>query len=64
MTEFSGAADKSSDFNGITLLLQCENNKSLFISGLEVFNFKTDDEVIDHISLMGNIMVPYAIIVG
>ena len=27
MTDFSGAADNSSDFDGNTLLLQCENNE-------------------------------------
>ena len=27
MTEFSGAADNSSDFDGETILLQCENNE-------------------------------------
>ena len=27
VTEFSGAADGSSDFDGNTLLLQCENNE-------------------------------------
>ena len=27
MTEFSGAADNSSDLDGNTLLLQCENNE-------------------------------------
>ena len=64
MTEFSGAADNSSDFDGNTLLLQCENNEYLYISGLEVFKFKTDDKIIDYISLMGNNMIPYAIIIG
>ena len=33
MTEFSGAADNSSDFQGNTLLLQCENNEYVYISG-------------------------------
>ena len=36
MTEFSGAADISSDFDGNTLLLQCENNEYIYISGLEM----------------------------
>ena len=64
MTEISGAADNSSDFDGNILLLQCENNEYVFISGLEIFKFKTDDKIIDYISLMGNNMIPYAIIVG
>ena len=64
MTEFSGAADNSSDFDGNTFLLQWENNECVYISGLEIFQFNTDDKIIDYISLMGNIMLPYAIILG
>ena len=63
MTEFSGAID-SSDFDGNTILLDCENDKFVYISGLEFFEFETDDKIIDCISLMGNNMVPYAIING
>ena len=37
MTEFSGA-DNTSDFEGNTLLLQCENNEYVYISGLEFLN--------------------------
>ena len=62
--EFSGAADNSSDFYGNTLLLHCENDEYVYISGLEIFKFKTHDKIIDYISLMGNNMVPYAIIFG
>ena len=64
MIEFSGATDNSSDIDGNTLLLQCENNEYVYISGLEVFKFKTDDKIIDYISLMGNNMIPYAFIIG
>ena len=64
MTDFSGAADNSFDFAGNTLLLQCENNEYVKNSGLETFNFKTDDKIIDYISLMGNNMVPYVFIIG
>ena len=64
MTEFSGAADNSFDFDGKTLLLECENNHNVYNSGLEIFQLKTDDKIIDYISLMGTIMVPYAIILG
>ena len=39
-------------------------NEDVYISGLENFKFKTDDKIIDYISLMGNNMVPYAFIVG
>ena len=33
MTQFSGANDSSS-FDGNTLLLECENNEYVYISGL------------------------------
>ena len=64
MTDFSGAAINNSNFDGNTLLLQCENNEHIYISGSEIFKFKTDDKIKDYISLMGNNMVPYAVIVG
>ena len=48
MTELSGAVDKF-DFDGNSLLLECENNEYVYISGLEIFKFKTDDKVIDYI---------------
>ena len=54
MTEFSGAADNSSDFDGNTLLLECENNEYVYISGLEFFKFKAGDKIIVYISVMGN----------
>ena len=62
MTEFFGAADNSSDFDGNTLLLQCENNEYVYISGLDIFKYKTDDKFTDYISIIGNNMVPYAFI--
>ena len=63
MTHFSGANDSSS-FDGNTLLLECENNEYVYISGLELFKFKTDDKFIDYISLIGNNMIPYTFAVG
>ena len=63
MTEFSGAGDKI-DFDGKTLLLECESNEYVYTSGLETFQFKTDDRSIDYISLMGNNMVPYTFAIG
>ena len=63
MTEFSGARDKN-DYDGNTLLLECEDNEYIYISGLEIIKFKTDDKIIDYISLMGNNMTPYAVMVG
>ena len=42
MTQFSAAADNSSGFDGKTLLLECEDNEYLYISGLESTTFKTN----------------------
>ena len=64
MTEFSGAANNESRFDGNTLLLECEDNEYIYISGLEITKFKIDDKIIDYISLMGNNMIPYAIMIG
>ena len=64
LTEFSGATDKDSDFDGNTLLLEVEDRKYVFISGLENTEFETSDNVLDCISLMGNNIVPYANILG
>ena len=64
MTELSGAANNSFEFNGNTLLLECENNEYVYISGLEITKFKIDDKIIDYISLMGNSMIPHAIMIG
>ena len=64
MTEFSSAIDDSSRFDGNTLLLECEDNEYVYISGLEITKFKIDDKIIDYISLMGNNMIPYAIMIG
>ena len=63
MTEFSGAGVKI-DFDGITFLLECENNDYVFISQLEIFNFKTDDKIIENLSHMGNNMIPWTFAVG
>ena len=63
MTQFSGA-NASSGFDGNNLLLECEENEIVYSSGLEIFNFKTDDKIKDYVSLTGNNMVPYAIMNG
>ena len=55
MTEISGAVDKSSNFDGNKFLLQCEKNEYVYISGLEIFQFKTDDKIIDYIFLLATI---------
>ena len=63
MTKFSETEDKE-EFNGNTFLLECENNEYVYISGLEIFKFKTDDKIIDYISVIGNNMIPYTFAVG
>ena len=63
MTEFSGALDNP-DFDGNTLLLECENNEYVYISGCEILKFKTGDKIVDYISLLGNNMIPYTFVVG
>ena len=62
-TEFSGALNKS-NFDGNTILFECEDSKYVYISGPESFEFRTHDKVLHFISLMGNIMIPYTFAVG
>ena len=64
MTAFSGAADNDSDFEGNTILLEVEHRKYVYISSLEVIEFRTDDKILDYISLMGNNLIPYASMLG
>ena len=64
MTEFSDTANNSSEFDGNTLLLECEDNEYVYISGLEISKFKIDDTILDYISLIGNYMIPHAIMIG
>ena len=63
MTEFSCARDKI-EFDGSTLLLECESNEYVYNSGLEISKFNTDDKFIDYKPLMGNNMIAYAIMIG
>ena len=64
MTEFFGAANNSSDFDGNALLPEVEDRTYVYFSGLEITEFETSDKVIDCLFLMGNNMVPYANILG
>ena len=63
MTEFSGANDDP-NFDGNTILLELEDNEYVYISGCEICKFKTDDKIVDYISLMSNNMIPYTFAVG
>ena len=62
-TDFSGAF-KNANFDGNTNLLECEDSKYVYISGLEIFEFRTRDKIIDYKSLMGNNMTPHVFAVG
>ena len=63
MTQFSGALNKS-NFDGNTNLLECEDSNYFYFSVLEIFEFRTDDKILDYISLMGNNMIPYTFGLG
>ena len=62
-SNFSGAYDNA-NFDGNTILLDCQDNEYVFISGREIIKFQTDDMFIDYISLMGNNMSPYTFAIG
>ena len=67
MTDFSGAVDNNSDFDGNTILLECGDNEYVYNSGLEILKFKSDDKIIDYISLNNisrNNMKPYTFAIG
>ena len=63
MTKISGALNNS-NFDGKTILLECENNKNIYISGFETFEFRTDDKILDYISLMANNFITYTFAFG
>ena len=63
MTEMSGACDNS-DFDGKTNLVGSDVNGYIFVSGFEIINFRTEDKMIDYISLMRDNLIPTAIAMG
>ena len=63
MTEVSGALNNS-HFDGNTILLECEDSKYVYISALEIFEFRTEDKILEYISLMENNMIPYTFAIG
>ena len=46
MTEFPVALTNS-NFDGNTILLECEDSKYLYVSGLEISEFRIDDKILD-----------------
>ena len=63
MTNFSGLLDNI-NFDGNTTLLECGDSKYVYISGLEIFELRIFDKILDYISLNGNKMTPYVFAVG
>ena len=63
---FIGKNQDRDDFDGNTLLLECDNNEYIYIGGFEIvkFQIEEEDKIIDYISLMGYNMIPFAIAVG
>ena len=61
MTKFSGGMDNC-NFDGNTILLEVEVKKYVYISRLENSEFRTDDKILDYLSLLGNNMLPYTFI--
>ena len=45
LTEFSEAGDNS-DFDGNTVLLECEDNEYIYNSGVEIVKLETNDKII------------------
>ena len=59
MTKFFGALNNP-NFDGNTLLLECEDSKDVYISGIENFEFRTSEKIIHYISLRGkNTLISY-----
>ena len=62
-TEFSVALNNP-NFDGSTIILECEDSKYVYISGIEIFEIRTDDKFLNYVSLMGNNMIPYTFAIG
>lgn len=55
---FIGKSPKNKKFDGNSILIQLTKNSYTYI-GSEIYSFKTDSEIIDYISPVGNNDVPY-----
>ena len=63
MSDFFGALNNP-NFDDNNILLEYEDSNYIYISGLEIFEFRTEDKILDYISLMGNNMIRYTLAVG
>ena len=63
LTKFSRVVNNP-DYNGSTILLECESNEYVFFSGSEIFRLKIDDKIFDYISLLAGDLRPYAFGIG
>ena len=61
---FIGKSQDRDDLDGNTLLLECDNNEYVYIGGLEIIKFQSEDKIIDYVSLIGYNMIPFVIAVG
>ena len=52
------------EFDGNTILLEFEDNEYVYNSGCEITKFKTNDKIVDYISLIGNNVIPYTFAIG
>lgn len=60
---WSGYDSSAYKMNGNSILVQLARNKYIFI-GWEIYEFTTEDEIIDYISPVGNNDVPYPVAYG
>ena len=63
MTDISGALNNP-NFDDRKIILDCEDSKYVYISRLEIFDFRTSDKTIEYISLMGKYITPFVFALG
>ena len=60
MTGMSADCDNPDSDDSNTLLVEINEREYLFISGVEIIKFATEDKIIDYIPNMCKNMIPYA----
>ena len=63
MKEFFGALNNP-NFDGHTILLEYEDNKYVYSSGLDIFEFRTDDISLDYKSFLEKNLIPCTFGIG